>query len=145
MQLIVLSHAKRAGHEMSRKAAEQIAMRSRGNPRTARTLLFVCRNRSIAKGQDTIEAPSCHETFDYLHIDRQGLRDVDRKLLIHLANSPNGTCAKSRCAGLVHMEVKTFVETVEPYLFNSGYIAVGPRGYEITDDGKKIAEGGMML
>lgn len=129
MEGIVKSHANRMGLQIEDKAAEIIATRSRKNPREASLMLVEARN--LASG--IIRAKDCHATFDLLRMDRFGLRENDRRLLRMLLN---GRCAKSRCAGFLGMDVKTFEMTVSTYLFNEGLITIGSRGTEITDKGK---------
>lgn len=129
MKGIVKSHAQRMGIQVEDGAAEIIGTRSRKNPREASLMLVEARN--LASG--IIQAKDCHAAFELLQIDRFGLRENDRRLLSMLLN---GRCAKSRCAGYLGMDVKTFETTVSMYLFNEGLITIGSRGTEITDKGK---------
>ena len=96
-------------------------------------MLTEARNHAFVLGGETVTVAACMVAFELLKTDRFGLREYDRRLLRLLVD---GKCAKSRCAGFLGMDVKTFEATVSTYLFNEGLIVVSSRGTEITDKGR---------
>ncbi len=74
-----------------------------------------------------------------LGIDRQGLDDLDRRLLgiikSHYAGGPVGIDA---LAATLNEEPDTIVDVVEPYLLKVGYLRRTGRGREITEAARKI-------
>jgi len=134
MKQIVKSHAKRMEIEIDDGAAEFIALRSRKNPRGCSLMLTEARNHALVLKSDRVTVEACVRAFELLRTDRFGLREQDRRLLSRLLTGP---CAKTKCAGLLGMDVKTFEATVSTYLFNEGLISVSSKGTEITEKGRK--------
>jgi Holliday junction resolvasome RuvABC ATP-dependent DNA helicase subunit len=137
MRDIALEHAKRLEIPLDKDRAYVIAKRSRKNPRGCRILLVEAYHMAIAAGVQEVTAASCLEAFDSLKIDMWGLRAEDRQLLELIKERP---CATSRCAGYLDMDKLEFTKDVVPYLFGEGYIIIGPRGVELTEQGKLFVE-----
>ncbi len=133
MTLIALEHAKRLEIPLDRDRANLVATRSRKNPRECRVLLIESYHMAIAGGSQKVTSGACHEAFDSLKIDRWGLKEQDRDLLRLIREKP---VAKSRCAGYLGMDTRTFEAIVVPYLFSEGYMLIGSRGAELTDKGR---------
>lgn len=132
MAQIVLLHAEKRDISLSTIAADEIALRSRGNPRYCLALLQECYNMA---GQSWVKIGACFKAFETLRIDEYGLRQDDRRLLELLSSGP---CSLTRCATYVGLDKTTFQETIELFLFREGYITTNSRGRMLTDKGKEM-------
>ena len=117
------------------EAAEMIADRSRGQPRTAVNITRECHNYAVAKGADRIGKDEVLATCELLRVDEYGLMEDDRKILNLLANGP---VSLSGCASYLSMDRKTFENVIEDFLFREGYITRSSRGRDITEKGMEI-------
>ena len=116
-------------------AAEMIAVRCRGQPRTAVNITRECHNYAVASGAERIGKDEVLAACDLLRIDEYGLMEDDRKILNLLANGP---VSLSGCASYLGMDRKTFENVVEDFLFREGYITRGSKGRDITEKGMGI-------
>lgn len=117
------------------EAAEMIADRSRGQPRTAVNITRECHNYVIAGGVERMSKEQVIAACELLRIDEYGLREDDRKILNLLSKGP---VSLSGCASYLGMDRKTFENVIEDFLFREGYITRGSRGRDITEKGMKI-------
>jgi Holliday junction DNA helicase RuvB len=117
------------------EAAEMIAVRSRGQPRTAVNITRECHNYAVAKGADRIGTDEVVATCELLRIDEYGLMEDDRKILNLLSNGP---VSLTGCASYLRMDRKTFENVIEDFLFREGYITRSSRGRDITEKGMEV-------
>ncbi len=117
------------------EATEMIAVRSRGQPRTAVNITRECHNYAIATGADQLGRDEVLATCELLRIDEFGLMENDRRILNLLSNGP---VSLSGCASYLGMDRKSFENTIEDFLFREGYITRGSRGRDITENGMEI-------
>ena len=71
-------------------ASNEIARRSRGTPRIANRLLKRVRDYAEVRGNGYIDHKASSEALDLLEVDRLGLDNIDRKMLIAMINKFNG-------------------------------------------------------
>ena len=117
------------------EAAEMIAVRSRGQPRTAVNITRECHSYMIATGGERTGVDEVLAACELLRIDEHGLMENDRKTLNLLSNGP---VSLSGCASYLGMDRKTFENVIEDFLFRQGYITRGSRGRDITEKGMEI-------
>ena len=114
-------------------AADEIAMRSRGTPRIANSLLRRVRDFAQVKGSGTIDLPIARYALEALNIDRYGLDEIDNKILRTIINKfKGGPVGLSTIATALGEDPGTIEEVYEPFLIKEGFIKRTPRGREVT-------------
>ena len=116
-------------------AAEMIAVRSRGQPRTVVNITRECHNYAVASSAERIGRDEVFAACELLRIDEYGLMEDDRKILRLLSNGP---VSLSGCASYLGMDRKSFENVIEDFLFREGYITRGSRGRDITEKGMEL-------
>jgi len=116
------------------EAAMEIAMRSRGTPRIANSLLRRVRDFAQVKGSGIIEMEITRYALDALNIDKRGLDQMDNKILATIVHKfKGGPVGVSTIATAVSEEAGTLEEVYEPFLIKEGFIQRTPRGREATE------------
>lgn len=133
MQKIV----KRASGLLKVEADEQgiaeISRRARGTPRVALRLLRRVRDYSQVRGNGRIDAHCAGEALNLLAVDRLGLDDVDRRVLLTIIDKYNGgPVGLATIAASISEEPDTIMDVVEPYLLQLGFIDRTPQGRVAT-------------
>ena len=114
---------------MEDEGAIQIALRSRGTPRVANSLLRWVRDFAQVKGSGVIDAESAIAALSMIEIDADGLDEMDKRLLEALIYKFNGgPVGLSSLAVAVGEDASTLEDVHEPFLIMQGYIARTPRG-----------------
>lgn len=130
---IVMRDALLIGVSISDKAAQVIAIRSRGTPRIAIRMLKRVADFAFFNKSSEISEEMAIETLKKLGVDDYGLDRGDRDYLQFMAdnyiNKPAGLQTIS--AGITQDSV-TIEDTIEPYLIQIGFIEKTPRGRLIT-------------
>lgn len=115
------------------EAAHEIAMRSRGTPRIANSLLRRVRDFAQVKGSGTIDPEIARFALEALNIDRYGLDEIDNKILTTIITKFNGgPVGLSTIATALGEDPGTLEEVYEPFLIKEGFIKRTPRGREVT-------------
>ena len=115
------------------EAAHEIAMRSRGTPRIANSLLRRVRDFAQVKGSGEIDPEIARFALEALNIDRYGLDEMDHKLLLTMINKfDGGPVGLSTIATAIGEEQDTIEEVYEPFLIMEGFLRRTPRGREVT-------------
>ena len=120
-------------------AAPEIARRSRGTPRIANNLLRWVRDYALARTQGVATASSAVTALEMLEIDKNGLDEMDKRLLQALTGKfKGGPAGLHSLAAAVGEEPGTLEEVHEPYLILEGYLqrtqqgrVALPRAYEV--------------
>jgi Holliday junction DNA helicase RuvB len=121
--------------EIEKKAAEEIASRSRGTPRIANALLRRIRDFAQVKGDGKINMDITRYGLDALNIDQSGLDEMDNKILVTIVEKfHGGPVGLNTIATAVGEESGTIEEVYEPFLIKEGYIKRTPRGREVTQN-----------
>lgn len=119
---------------IEKKAAEEIAGRSRGTPRVANALLRRVRDFAQVKGSGRIDIPIAKYALEALNIDRYGLDEIDNKILLTIIDKfKGGPVGITTIATAVGEDPGTVEEVYEPFLIKEGFIKRTPRGREVTD------------
>ena len=115
-------------------AAYEIALRSRGTPRIANSLLRRVRDFAQVMGSGTIDLKIARYALDALNIDKRGLDAVDNKILRPIITKFNGgPVGANTIATAVGEDQGTLEEVYEPFLIKEGFIVRTPRGREATE------------
>lgn len=118
---------------ITKEAAEEIALRSRGTPRIANRLLKRVRDISQVRGESTISLEVTHLALEMLQVDDAGLDHIDHKLLKGIIEGFNGgPVGLDTIAATIGEEAQTIEDVYEPYLMQVGFIQRTPRGRVIT-------------
>ena len=115
-------------------AAREIALRSRGTPRVANSLLRRVRDFAQVKGSGKIDSAISQYALEALNIDTYGLDEVDHKLLTTIIDKfGGGPVGLSTLAAALNEDAGTIEEVYEPFLIKEGFIKRTPRGRVATD------------
>jgi len=121
------------GSKAERAALELIAKRSRGTPRIANRLLRRVRDFADVKSDGVITAEITQAAMTALEIDPEGLDDLDRRILLVIAEKFNGgPVGIETIAVAVSEETDTLTDVIEPFLIQSGFLKRTPRGRMLT-------------
>ena len=115
-------------------AAEEIARRSRGTPRVANRLLRRVRDYAQILGDGTITFETAKDGLERMEVDRFGLDDLDRRILLTILEKfGGGPVGLNTVAASIGEERDTVEEIYEPYLMQIGFLERTPRGRKITE------------
>jgi Holliday junction DNA helicase RuvB len=115
------------------EAAREIASRSRGTPRIANSLLRRVRDFTQVKKMKQINIEITDFALEALNIDKNGLDEMDNKILLSIVEKFNGgPVGLSTIATAVSEDPGTIEEVYEPFLIKEGYLKRTPRGREAT-------------
>lgn len=135
---VLLNIVQRSAHilkvSIMHDAAMEVAMRSRGTPRIANSLLRRVRDFAQVKGSGVIDMEITRYALDALNIDKRGLDSMDNKILSTIIHKfKGGPVGISTIATSVSEEAGTLEEVYEPFLIKEGFIQRTPRGREVTE------------
>ena len=120
--------------EIKDDAAGEIALRSRGTPRIANSLLRRVRDFAQVKGNGIIDIDITKVALDALNIDKRGLDAVDNKILHTIIEKFNGgPVGANTIATAISEDTGTLEEVYEPFLIKEGFLTRTPRGRVATD------------
>lgn len=115
------------------QAAHEIALRSRGTPRIANSLLRRVRDFAQVLGNGHIDLAIARYALDALNIDKRGLDQIDNKILRTIITKfKGGPVGANTIATAVGEDQGTLEEVYEPFLIKEGFIVRTPRGREAT-------------
>ncbi|MDE6928942.1 MAG: Holliday junction branch migration DNA helicase RuvB, partial [Muribaculaceae bacterium] len=118
----------------SLEAAQEIALRSRGTPRIANSLLRRVRDFAQVKGNGSIDVEIARYALEALNIDRYGLDEIDNKILNTIITKfHGGPVGLNTIATALGEDPGTIEDVYEPYLIKEGFIKRTPRGREVTN------------
>ncbi len=130
---IVRRSAGILGINIDDQAANEVALRSRGTPRIANSLLRRVRDFAMVKGSGAIDLPITRMALGALNIDSRGLDQMDNKILATIIHKFNGgPVGLNTIATAVSEEAGTIEEVYEPFLIKEGFLKRTPRGREAT-------------
>ncbi len=133
LERIIARSAALMGVKCTAEAAHEIALRSRGTPRIANSLLRRVRDFAQVKGNGDIDPGIARFALEALNIDRYGLDEMDHKLLLTMINKfGGGPVGLSTIATAIGEEQDTIEEVYEPFLIMEGFLRRTPRGREVT-------------
>lgn len=134
LKKIVVRSASILNIDIIDEAAREIALRSRGTPRIANSLLRRVRDFAQVKGDGIIDIEITKYALEALNIDKRGLDAIDNKILQTIIQKfRGGPVGVGTIATAVGEDVGTLEEVYEPFLIKEGFIHRTPRGREVTD------------
>lgn len=126
---IIKRSSRLMGVPITDEAALEIALRSRGTPRIANSLLRRVRDFAQVKGNGRIDTAISRYALEALNIDKYGLDEVDNKLLLTIIDKFNGgPVGLGTIATALSEDAGTIEEVYEPYLIKEGFMMRTPRG-----------------
>jgi len=127
------------GVTIDETAAELLSTRSRGTARIANRLLKRVRDYAEVEGNGDITTQHADHALDMLGIDKNGLDDLDRKVLKVIAEDySGGPVGLKAISSIVSEDVSTIEDVSEPYLLQNGYLLRTPKGRVITKKGYNV-------
>lgn len=119
---------------IEKKAAAEIALRSRGTPRISNSLLKRVRDFAQVLGDGNIDLEIAQYALNKLHIDKRGLDTIDNKILRTIITTFNGgPVGANSLATSIGEDQGTFEEVYEPFLVKEGFIVRTQRGRLATE------------
>lgn len=119
--------------EIEDKGAMEIARRSRGTPRLANRLLKRVRDFAQVKYDGKITEEVAKSALDLLDVDKLGLDNIDREILLTMINKfSGGPVGLDTIAAAIGEDSGTIEDVYEPYLIQNGLINRTPRGRVVT-------------
>lgn len=119
---------------IDKDAAREIALRSRGTPRIANSLLRRVRDFAQVMGDGRVDLKMASFALDKLKIDTRGLDAIDNKILSTIISTFNGgPVGANTIATAIGEDQGTYEEVYEPYLIKEGFIVRTQRGRIATD------------
>ena len=120
--------------DIEKEGAVEIARRSRGTPRLANRLLKRVRDFAQVKYDGVITGKVANFALDLLEVDKLGLDNTDRALLMSMINKfSGGPVGLETLAVSIGEDSGTIEEVYEPYLIQNGLIDRTPRGRVVTE------------
>jgi len=114
-------------------AAEELARRCRGTPRIANRLLRRVRDYAQVRADGRITQEVAQTALNLLDVDRFGLDDIDRKIMLTILDKyRGGPVGVNTIAASIAEEAETIEEVYEPYLIQLGFLNRTPRGRTAT-------------
>lgn len=133
IQEIVIRGARILDVLIDMDGAIEIARRARGTPRVALRLLKRVRDYAQVKGDGKISRTAADQALDLMEIDQLGLDDLDRQVLLAIADKfGGGPVGLDTIGASISEESDTIMDVVEPYLLQLGFIERTARGRVAT-------------
>ncbi|MBQ3615543.1 MAG: Holliday junction branch migration DNA helicase RuvB [Anaerotignum sp.] len=133
LKIIIKRSAEVLHVEIDDSGAEEIARRSRGTPRLANRMLKRVRDFAQVRYDGVITGEVAKFALDLLDIDKVGLDQIDRKMLLTMIEKFGGKpVGLDTLAASINEDANTIEDVYEPYLMQLGYIQRTPRGRIVT-------------
>ncbi len=130
---IIKRTASLLGIAMDDAGAAELGKRSRGTPRIANRLLRRVRDFAEVGNHKVIDASVADNALEMLAVDRLGLDEMDRRILLTIIDKFQGGPIGLETLATAVCEEKTTLEDVyEPFLIQSGFLHRTPRGRMAT-------------
>ena len=134
LKTIIMRSAKVLEVGIDEKGAYALARRSRGTPRLANRLLKRVRDFAQVKYDGYITEDVANYALDLLDVDKEGLDQTDRGLLLtKIEKFQGGPVGLDTLAAAIGEDSGTIEDVYEPYLIKNGFIQRTPRGRVVTD------------
>lgn len=134
LKTIILRSAQVLDVGIDEKGAYALARRSRGTPRLANRLLKRVRDFAQVKYDGYITEEVANYALDLLDVDKEGLDQTDRGLLLTMTDKfQGGPVGLDTLAASVGEDAGTIEDVYEPYLLKNGFIQRTPRGRVVTE------------
>lgn len=139
LKLIIERSAGILNLELESDAAAEVARRARGTPRVANRLLKRVRDYADVKGDGRITNDITVYALDQLGVDKNGLDEMDRRILKIMAEKyEGGPVGIETLSAALGEESETLEEVYEPFLIQEGFIQKTSRGRILTQFSKQM-------
>ncbi len=128
LQEIAVKSALKLDIEIDEKSAELVAKSSRGTPRIVNRFIRRIRDVAQVEGSNKITEDIAVKGLGMLGVDKNGLCEMDRKLLRTAILHNGGPIGLKTLAVSVNEQEDTIEEVYEPFLIQRGYLSKTPRG-----------------
>jgi len=133
LEHIVTRSASILGVQIDPAGARRIAQRSRGTPRIANRLLRRVRDYAQVRASGGIDGAVAAAALDLLDVDREGLDQLDRRMLLTIMEKfDGGPVGIESLAAAIGEERGTLEDVVEPFLIQQGFLMRTARGRQAT-------------
>ena len=133
LSTIIKRSAKVLDVEIDEYGAVEIAKRSRGTPRLANRLLKRLRDFAQVRYEGKIDMKVAREVLDILDVDKMGLDQNDRDILLTIIDKfSGGPVGLDTLAAALGEDSGTLEEVYEPYLLMNGLIDRTKKGRMAT-------------
>ena len=134
LKQIIINTAKVLAVEIDEEGSFELARRSRGTPRLANRLLKRVRDFAEVKYDGRITGEVASFALDLLEVDKMGLDNSDRKMLLTIMQKfSGGPVGLDTLAAAIGEDAGTIEDVYEPYLVMNGFINRTPKGRVVTD------------
>ena len=134
LKTIIVHSAVKLGVEIDEAGAFELARRSRGTPRLANRLLKRVRDFAQVKYDGKITQEVASFALDLLEVDKMGLDNSDRRLLMTIMEKfSGGPVGLDTLAAAIGEDAGTIEDVYEPYLVMNGFINRTPKGRVVTE------------
>ncbi len=131
---IIKNSAQKLGVELDGDGAKELAGRSRGTPRLANRLLKRVRDFAQIKYNGVITKEVADFALDLLEVDKLGLDNTDRLIIMTLINNfGGGPVGIDALAVSIGEDAGTLEDVYEPYLVQKGLVLRTSRGRTASD------------
>ena len=132
--LIIQHSARILNVEIDENGAMELARRSRGTPRLANRMLKRVRDFAQVRYDGRITLDAANTALDMLDVDKLGLDQTDRALLMVMIEKFNGgPVGLDTLSAAIGEDSGTVEDVYEPYLIKNGLIIRTPRGRIVTE------------
>ena len=134
LKTIIQHSAGKLGVAIDEAGAFELARRSRGTPRLANRLLKRVRDFAQVKYDGKITQEVASFALDLLEVDKMGLDNSDRRLLMTIIQKfSGGPVGLDTLAAAIGEDAGTIEAVYEPYLVMNGFINRTPKGRVVTE------------
>jgi holliday junction DNA helicase RuvB len=129
LSIIVTRSARILDIRIDQDGSRELARRSRGTPRIANRLLRRVRDFAQVKADGVITLKVVQDALLMLEIDKMGLDQMDRMILLTIIDKFNGgPVGLDTLAAAICEESDTIEDVYEPFLIQQGLLNRTPRG-----------------
>ncbi|MDR4498141.1 MAG: Holliday junction branch migration DNA helicase RuvB [Candidatus Scalindua sp.] len=132
LQEIAVKSARKLGIEIDNKSSEMIAKSARGTPRIVNRFIRRIRDVAQVEGRNKITEAIVVKGLEMLGVDKNGLCEMDRKILRTAIQHNGGPIGLKTIAVSVNEQEDTIEEVYEPFLIQKGFLSKTPRGRIVT-------------
>ncbi len=134
LKLIIQHSARILNVQIDEQGALELARRSRGTPRLANRMLRRVRDFAQVKYDGRITLQVANTALDMLDVDKLGLDQTDRLILMTMIDRFNGgPVGLDTLSAAIGEDSGTIEDVYEPYLIKNGFITRTPRGRIVSE------------
>lgn len=134
LKLIIQHSARILNVQIDDQGAMELARRSRGTPRLANRILKRVRDFAQVKYDGKITLEVANTALDMLDVDKRGLDQTDRMILLTMIEKFNGgPVGIETLSATIGEDSGTVEDVYEPYLIKNGFIVRTQRGRVVSE------------